>query len=527
MKRFIFLLLSLFTLLALKALSQPPVPFDLIGYATMNGGTTGGQGGTTVTVTTLAEFKLYAQTANTPYVILVSGHLTSGNDKGASVSVQSNKTIIGLGSDAFLDGIGLNISSKRNIIIRNLKFTMISITNTTDPSVYDIDGDEGRPQILTNSGDCIKIQNSSENIWVDHCEFYAKDPAVQTNQDLYDGLIDVTGPSKYITISWCYFHEHHKCTLVGSSDSDNNDRMITFHHNYYYKISQRTPSYRYGKAHIFNNYYLSVKSSGINSRMGACLGIEKNLFESSNSSITYSTGGQYDLTGNSYVTCTGAQPTVSSCNFEAPYSYSTVFQETADIKATVQQYAGVGILTDQNFQTDYIGITSPVNNTNYSGSANLTITADANAGSGSVTKVEFYNGSTLLGEDDTAPYGYDWNNVAPGTYNISAKVIDNTGQSAISAPRTVIVNSPTGLFGPSQVNILTEVYPNPSEGSFTVNVKEKVKHLSIYNMYGGEVDSRDDFTSGQEVGASLERGSYVLRIEYFSNKIEMAKLIKL
>lgn len=513
--------------MALKALSQPPVPFNIVGYATMNGGTTGGQGGTTVTVTTLAELKLYAQTANTPYIILVSGHITSGDDKGASVVVQSNKTIIGLGSDAFLDGIGLAISSRRNIIIRNLKFTMVSITNTTDPAVYDVDGDEGRPQILTNSGDCIKIQGASENIWIDHCELYAYDPVTQTNQDLYDGLIDVTGASKYITISWCYFHEHHKCTLVGSSDTDNFDRMITFHHNYYYKISSRTPSYRFGKAHIFNNYYLSVKSSGINSRMGACLGIEKNLFESSAAPITSTSGGQYELTGNSYVSCTGSQPSVSTCNYEAPYSYSIVFQEVADVKATVQQHAGVGILTDQNFQTDFVGLIAPLNNSNYTGPADISLAATANAGSGSVVKVEFYNGTTLLAEDNTAPYTYEWNDVADGTYTIYAKVTDNIGQSATSAPRIVQVNPATGIFGPNQTQVLTEVYPNPSEGSFTVNVKEKVKRLSIYNMYGGEVDSLDSFSSGQEIGASLERGSYVLRIEYLSNKIEVAKLIKL
>jgi pectate lyase len=114
---------------------------------------------------------------------------------------------------------------------------MKGVTTRVEKSgVYSPIGDEGRPQILTNGGDCIAIQGVSKNIWIDHCEFFSEDPKVQTNIDLYDGLIDAKNGSQYITISWCYFHDHHKCHLIGSSDTDNYDRKITFHHNYYYNI---------------------------------------------------------------------------------------------------------------------------------------------------------------------------------------------------------------------------------------------------------------------------------------------------
>jgi len=328
---------------------------DLIaGFATQNGGTTGGAGGPEVTVTNLADFITYA-TDDSPRIIKVNGELNSGDDKGKSVRVGSNKSIIGCGAGAFFNGVGLMISNKSNIIVRNCKFTLTSITNTTDPAVYDPVGDEGRRQIIVNGGDCISIQNTCTNIWIDHCEFYQIDPHVQTNQDLYDGLIDIKNNSNYITISWCYFHDHHKCHLVGSSDTDNYDRKTTFHHNYYSNIKERMPSYRFGTGHVFNNYYNGIINTGINTRMEAVIRAESNSFENSTDCIVAENStldGFWDLrssvTGldnsNLYTSCSGSRPTVSNGTFNPPYPYTAVLENASSVKTTVLNNAGVGKL---------------------------------------------------------------------------------------------------------------------------------------------------------------------------------------
>lgn len=324
---------------------QPPVPetpelpgFAQTGFSTQNGGTTGGQAGTTVTATTLAELQSYAGSA-TPYIIRIDRTI-SGGTAGASVNVNSHKTLLGVGSAGFLEGVGLNINGKRNIIVRNLKMTMSTVTNTYI-------NDEGRPQVAVNDGDCVTIQGSSENIWVDHCEFYNRDPATQTNQDLYDGLVDAKGNSQFITVSWCYFHDHHKCHLIGSSDTDVFDRKMTFHHNYYRNIKERLPSYRGGTAHVFNNYYQHVTSSAVNSRMGACIVVEKNAFEdvrdpvvSKNSAVA----GNWSASANQYVSCTGSQPTNATCTLTLSYPYASVLTGETQVKTEVMAKAGVGKL---------------------------------------------------------------------------------------------------------------------------------------------------------------------------------------
>ncbi|PJJ60806.1 pectate lyase family protein [Hymenobacter chitinivorans] len=312
--------------------------FGLVGFAGENGGTTGGAGGRTVAATTLAELTEYAKSKE-PLIITIAGTI-SGGTEGASVRVASNKTLLGVGKTGFLEGVGLTISDQRNIIVQNLRFTMSTVTNTKI-------NDEKRPQVAVNDGDCITIQGASQNLWFDHCEFFNLDPVAQPNQDLYDGLIDAKGASAYITISWCYFHDHHKCHLIGNSDKDAGDRKVTFHHNYYSNITERVPVYRFGTGHVFNNYYKHVYGTGVNSRMGACLRVEQNYFEDTKNPITTknsSVPGNWDAAGNLYVGCTGAQPTTSTCSFQPPYQYAAVLNETAKVKEIVVQGAGVGKL---------------------------------------------------------------------------------------------------------------------------------------------------------------------------------------
>lgn len=320
--------------------TAPAAPNGPLGFAAENGGTTGGAAGRTVTATTLAELTAFARSSE-PLVIRIDRTI-SGGPEGAAINVKSNKTLLGVGTAGFLEGVGLNISSQRNIIVQNLKFTMATVTRTAINS-------EGRAQVIANDGDCLSIQGTSTNVWVDHCEFFNLDPVAQPNQDLYDGLVDAKAGSAYITLSWNYFHDHHKCHLIGASDKDNDDRKMTFHHNYYYNITERVPVYRFGTAHIFNNYYRHVYGTGVNSRMGACLRVEKNYFEdvknpviSKNSSVP----GQWDVADNLFLGCTGTQPTTSSCTFMPPYRYADALTPTAEVKAVVMKGAGVGKLPE-------------------------------------------------------------------------------------------------------------------------------------------------------------------------------------
>ena len=88
-----------------------------------------------------------------------------------------------------------------------------------------------------------------------------------------------------------------------------------------------------------------------------------------------------------------------------------------------------------------VALTSPTTNTTYAAGATLTIAA--NATGNAVSKVEFFQGSTKLGEDQTEPYAYTWSNVPAGSYALTARATNASGQSITSAPVNITVNAPT------------------------------------------------------------------------------------
>lgn len=294
--------------------------FALIGFATLNGGTTGGQGGPTVTVSTGTDLQKAIKLGG-PRIIYVNGTITPANSSGLSkidIKDVSNISILGVGTSGELNGIGIKIWRASNIIIRNLKIHHVNI------------GDK----------DCISIEGPSDHIWVDHCELYND---LNHDKDYYDGLLDAKSNCEYITFSWNYLHDSYKTSLIGSSDSDNYDRKITYHHNYFGNCYSRLPLWRFGTGHLFNNYWNGIIDTGINSRMGAQLRIENNHFENSKDPIGFwysEATGYWDVRNNRFTNCTGSQPITSTCTFNPPYNYS--LDAVDSVKSMVMQYAGVG-----------------------------------------------------------------------------------------------------------------------------------------------------------------------------------------
>ena len=58
---------------------------------------------------------------------------------------------------------------------------------------------------------------------------------------------------------------------------------------------------------------------------------------------------------------------------------------------------------------------------------------------GQVTKVEFFDGSTPLGEDTSAPYEFSWVNATSGVHVITAKATDSEGATTVSSAVNVTV----------------------------------------------------------------------------------------
>jgi hypothetical protein len=88
-----------------------------------------------------------------------------------------------------------------------------------------------------------------------------------------------------------------------------------------------------------------------------------------------------------------------------------------------------------------VSLTSPANGSSFASPASIALAATASDANGTVAKVDFYNGATLLASDTTSPYAFSWTGVANGTYGVRAVATDNQGASTTSATATITVAS--------------------------------------------------------------------------------------
>jgi len=87
-----------------------------------------------------------------------------------------------------------------------------------------------------------------------------------------------------------------------------------------------------------------------------------------------------------------------------------------------------------------VNITSPVAAATFPSGANIVINADVAGGSQAIASVQFYQGTTLIGSDTTAPYEATWNGAVPGTHALTAKA-SYTGGSVTSSPVSITVEN--------------------------------------------------------------------------------------
>jgi regulation of enolase protein 1 (concanavalin A-like superfamily) len=110
----------------------------------------------------------------------------------------------------------------------------------------------------------------------------------------------------------------------------------------------------------------------------------------------------------------------------------------ATARATAK-FSNVRVTTSTSNQLPVVSLTSPASGATYTAPASVDLTATASDTDGSVAKVEFYSGATLLGTDTSSPYSFTWSSVPAGTYSLTAVAYDNLGAKTTSAARSITV----------------------------------------------------------------------------------------
>ena len=156
---------------------------------------------------------------------------------------------------------------------------------------------------------------------------------------------------------------------------------------------------------------------------------------------------------------------------------------------------GDNFTCESNFpanQPPTVALTSPADNATVIKGATVNISADATDSDGSVIRVEFYAGSTLLVHDVVPPYSFNWTPTAAGTYVITARAYDTDG--AVTTSQSVTVN----------------VLPAPNNVPPTVTITSPSNNATVYRLLGTTVKANASDSNGTVIKVEFYAGSTLL-----------------
>ncbi|EHQ02602.1 hypothetical protein Gilli_1964 [Gillisia limnaea DSM 15749] len=167
-----------------------------------------------------------------------------------------------------------------------------------------------------------------------------------------------------------------------------------------------------------------------------------------------------------------------------------------------------------------VAITAPLNNASFTSPAAITITATASDSDGTIAKVEFFQGTTKLGEDLSSPYSFTWSDVAEGTYSLTAIATDDKGAATTSALVNISVNAPPAVAITAPLNNAS--FTSPAAITITATASDSDGTVSKVEFYQGttklgeDIDGSDGWSFAWN---NVATGNYALTAKAIDDKL--------
>ncbi len=165
------------------------------------------------------------------------------------------------------------------------------------------------------------------------------------------------------------------------------------------------------------------------------------------------------------------------------YSITAVAIDTFNA-ATTSAAAAITVTLPPN-DPPVVTLDSPASGANFVFPATINLAATASDVDNNLVKVEFYQGTTKLGEDTTAPFEYAWTNAAIGSYVLTAKAIDNQSATTTSISAAINVNLSSNV--PPAVTVSAPADNATGIGTstnLTVNIADPEGDAQTVTFYG-------------------------------------------
>jgi len=182
-----------------------------------------------------------------------------------------------------------------------------------------------------------------------------------------------------------------------------------------------------------------------------------------------------------------------------------------DAAGNVGQSGNINVTVMNDITPPAVAISSPTVDSTVSGTVTVTASATDNVG---VNKVEFYENGVLRAAVNAAPYSYSWNTLAVtnGSYSLSARAYDNTGNSAQSTDVSVTVNNADSTMPTVAISSPSTSATVSGTVAVTANASDNIG-VSRVEFYVNNVLQATDTTSSYSFSWStttVTNGSYTL-----------------
>jgi len=197
----------------------------------------------------------------------------------------------------------------------------------------------------------------------------------------------------------------------------------------------------------------AIVTEGNSGSVNATFALRLSTASAQTVSVGFQTAGGTATAGTDFKTASGTvdfAPGVVDRTLSVEVIGDTTFEAdetffvnlSTPVNAIIAIGTGVGTIRNDDSaanQPPSVRIINPANGAAFTAPAEVSVTVDAFDGDGSVSKVEFFVGSTLLGSATSAPYTVLWNNEAAGAYSLTARATDDKGAVAVSEPANVLI----------------------------------------------------------------------------------------
>jgi len=214
----------------------------------------------------------------------------------------------------------------------------------------------------------------------------------------------------------------------------------------------------------------------------------------------------------------------------APYTYTTTTLPTGTHSLTAKATdnlgatATTGATTISIFanQAPTVSISSPARNSTFLTTDTITISANASDTDGTIAKVDFMDGTTLLGTTITAPFSITVTGLIAGTHSLKAKATDNRGTTTTSrgVSITVKANVAPTIALTSPVNNSTFLTNTPITLSATASDSDGT--IASVSFFDGATLLGAVTASPYSLATSLPAGTHVLTAQATDNSGQSA-----